>query len=254
MAQPNRVHVRVFEFTKADFASVPGEDRRILILGGHLLNQLGVWAKFLAATVNAKTADSVIDSMNAAQSQIIVRTLVGTMFEGWKWMNSRETSSRIRDSYLDELPPSSAAAYRRLGKHFGSGLFAKVRDNFAYHFPDREALEVAFDATPDEQPFSWYMSDENTNSLYFGCEAVIGHGVYGLAKETNGRSGIMRLIPEATAAINDINEFLQGLLSCVVGRHLGHCSRSQFLVEGVPGPSYALPFLLHEVFGSALDE
>jgi hypothetical protein len=244
------IRISVFEFTKADLAGLPAEDRRLMILAGHALNLLGVWVKLLAATTNCRTPDGLIDPFNAAQSQILIRTLCGTLVEVWRWINTAEVSHSVRKRYKDDMPSEAVGAYGRLGKHFGSGLFHKARNAFAFHFPNSETLDNAFASTPDNQDLNWYLSRENTNSLYFGCEAIIGHGLYDLAsEEVRGRAGIDRLLPELFEASNDVADFLGGLLTAIVGRHLAHCPRSEFQAFGAPGPRHKMPFLLDRVFG-----
>ena len=143
-AKSTSILIRVFEFTKDDLAKLPAPDRRVLILGGHALNQLGLWTKILALTVNAKDTDEVLDSFNAAQAHAIIRTLCGTLVEIWRWIKTEEVSSITRCVYKDEIPEQAKASYARLGRHFGPGLLINARNTFAFHFPSTEALDRAF--------------------------------------------------------------------------------------------------------------
>ena len=234
---------------------MPPTDRRMVILGGHALNLLGVGVKLLALTVNHRPADALFDSFQAAQGQMLIRSLCGTLVETWSWLNREETYKHLQAHYLSSLPTEALAAYHTLGPMFsGSGVLTKTRNQFGFHFPKSKQLDQAFSATPDTQDFNWYVADENIHSLYFGCEAVIGFGVGNLAAgEVEGRAGMVRLVHEFTLAANAMADFLGGLLAEIVNRHLADRPRSTLDVSFQDAPRPEMPFLLHGVMTPRTD-
>ena len=248
-ADPSAIPIYVFEFSKADLSKLPPRDRRVLILGGHALNQLGLWMKLLRLSLNYQASNDVLDSLSAAQSQALVRILCGSLLETWRWIKSADVAYLVATDYIADIPDSAQAARKRLGKQFASKLLWDARNRYAFHFPDANNIDKAFSATPDNCELHWYLSEETTNSLYFGCEVVIGHGFYGLGSEkAEPLAGFHKLLGEAVSAANDISEFVGKLLYAIVNRHLGDRPRSQFAVTGSPGPAESIPFFFDRLF------
>ena len=244
------IQVHVFEFTKGDMASVPPDERALMFLSGHTLNQLGVWVKFLALTMNGPTANPQDDHrLETAQAQILLRALAGTLVEAYKWLNgTKGAGPLLRSKYLALVDEKSATAFAALNSSFGSGLSLAMRNKFTYHYPSTTSLSVAFGLLGEDFPLHWYVSDENTNSFYHGCESIVNAGMMNLAPgaDLDERSvSALRLIVQTA---NHMAEFLGGLLAAVVEQHFqDQIPRSVHHIQGAPGPRTAMSFYFEDL-------
>lgn len=242
------IQVHVFEFTKADFQKLPVEERDMMLLAGHTMNLLGFWIKLIALTSKAESDVPFVSRLNAAQSHIVLRSLGGVLVEAWEWLR-RPTSQRlIGKKYLPLLDRVPQQSYQELNKNFGeSGLLHKIRNGFAYHYPDTKVLEASFAAVPTDDDFQWYVTDEHTSSFYFGCAAMIDYGMIGLAGNPDANAGLSVILKETISVGNAMGDFLSALLAAMVGKNFPNPPRSVMHVQGLPGREIELPFYLEDV-------
>lgn len=211
------ITVEGFHFTKDDFAGLAKQERALIFLAGHTLNQIGVWVRLLRFATNHAQDGSLEERISGAQSQVVLRALCGVLVEAWEWLKRPESNLLVGRTYLPLLPEESQAAYAELKKHFGgSGLLHQLRNRFLYHYPTTDDIDAAFANAPAEEDWAWYVSDEHTNSIYLSCELVVGRGTMRLADAADHQAGLSRIAGEAVRVANGMTEFLTGLLAVAV--------------------------------------
>lgn len=206
---------------KAKFRLISADERALVLVAGHLLNQISVFVKLLRFSMSKDPADEIEGRVSAAQSQIILRCLIGVLAEGWEYVR-RPANQKIIGAYLPTLSDDGQKAYGSLKKSFGrSGLLHKLRNSFLYHYPTTDQVEQAFEWIPDDEDWDWYFSKANTNSFYFSSELAFGYGVMKATGEPTHMGAFGVVMQEATRAADNMPDFLMTLIGAIVTKHLG---------------------------------
>ena len=142
--------IRVFRVTisKEQFRALPKDKRALILLMGHALNQIAVLLKLVTFSTNKDPEDPIEGRVSAAQSQIILRFLFGTLVEIWEFLR-RPSNQKIIGLYSPVLGTDDIEANKMLKKYFArSNLLYKLRNNFFYHYPKTNQVEEGFEAIP----------------------------------------------------------------------------------------------------------
>jgi hypothetical protein len=213
------------EITKEQFRTLPKDERALVLLMGHALNQIAVLIKLVTFSTNKDLADPIESRVSAAQSQVILRFLFGAVAETWEFLRRRDNQKIIR-SYLPLLDKDGTAAREELRRYFGgSNLLNNMRNKFSYHFPRVDEIEQGFDAVPekdDDLPWEWYLSETNTNSFYFSCEMTVGFGAIAQVQgEPNLMAAFRKLLREVIRVANTMQYFIMPLMRAILLKHFG---------------------------------
>jgi hypothetical protein len=218
------IRVRRIEITKEQFRTLPKEERALLLLMGHAMNQIAVLKKLVILSTNKDPADPIEGRVSAAQSQIVLRILTGAVAETWIFLR-KPVNQKIIGSYLSLLGEDGIAAREELNKYFGrSNLLYNMRNKFAYHFPSPDEVEQGFHAVPDDDdlPWEWYISDTNTNSFYFSCEMAVGFGaIIQVQGETSLMAASRKLTSEPVRVAGRMQYYLMPLMRAILIKHFG---------------------------------
>lgn len=151
------------------------EERTFFLLMGHAENQISIMYKVLRFSTNNDSSNKVEQLTASNQTQVILRLLVGLIYEAWiKLVNDRFLK---RSNITVELTEKGKVAVSELQQHFGrSSLLGNIRNSFAFHYPDDEYMNKAFKLASQDQSlmeeWNWYLSTARTNSCYFVSELV----------------------------------------------------------------------------------
>jgi hypothetical protein len=141
----------------------------------HIRNQIGVRVKLVLFSTNHDPEDSVEGSASGTQSQIILRFLIAVLSEACVYFEDRKD---LIEQYLPLIHEDGREAYAKVQEFFDKkGLLRMIRNNYLYHYPNDKNVEKAFEAIPEDDPWEWYISHANTNSLYLSSELVLGCGM-----------------------------------------------------------------------------
>jgi transcriptional regulator with XRE-family HTH domain len=223
IGQPKGFAVTVYRvpISKEQFQSIPSDQRAVLFVAGHILNQVSVFIKLVRFSTNADPADPIEERVSAAQSQLILRCLIGVLVEAWEFIR-RPANQRIIGNYADSIDDDGRTSYDKLKKHFGkSGLLYKLQNNFLYHYPMPAELDEAFKSIPADEEWEWYLSEANTNSFYFSCELAIGYGIMGATGEPLHIGAFGAVMQEVMQVANTLPYFLMPLMKAILTKHLG---------------------------------
>lgn len=212
------------QITKEQFRTLPKDERALLLLMGHALNQIAVLIKLVTFSTNKDPTDPIEGRVSAAQSQVILRFLFGAVAETWEFL-SRRDNQKIIGSYLPLLDKHGTEARKELRKYFGrSSLLHNIRNKFSYHFPRVDDIEQGFEAVPDddELPWEWYLSETNSNTFYFSCEMAVGFGVISQVQgEPNLMVAFRKLSREVIRVANTTQYFLMPLMRAILLKRFG---------------------------------
>jgi hypothetical protein len=229
------------------------EERALLLLIGYSANQIMMLQKLIWFGTNGPTNDNEIELLGSlAQSQMLLRLLVGVLSESWRVVTTRYLQSKlVREEYSELLDDSGKQALESLKKQFGKGsLITKIRNNYSFHFPDNADVETAFEAAvrvpTSESNWMAYFSDYNANTLFQFSEFVLNHGVMqqiGVEDEIESHT---LLIKELTPTANDLVIFAKSFTAAVWKRHfqVGGTPPSAQNIQATSPDTILLPFVV----------
>lgn len=213
------IEVSRISIPKEKFDKLGREDRAAVFVAGHVLNQIGVFQKLLRLSSARDPENSIEEKASSVQTQILLRSLMGALAEATVWFGDRPT---LIDRYLSNMPQEGRDAYEKLKENFSRNSFMRrLRNNFLYHYPNEKNADKAFRAIPADDSWEWYLSEKNTNSVYFSSELVLS---YGLMSETGEKTtlGAFGIVMSKTMDLaNTMPEFLMYLVQAILTRHLG---------------------------------
>ncbi|MGE0236464.1 hypothetical protein [Methylocystis sp.] len=207
--------------SKDQLRSVPVDDRNLLLLASHAVNQLSVLRKILVFSTNHDSKSELENTLSAAQSLMVSRFLFGTLAETWEMIKRPVNQRLIGKDYAREIEPDGVVAYEKLKKHFGeTNLLHLIRNQVAYHYPENAELAAAFEEVPDDEDWAWYPSDTTDNSYYLASDFVISTHILKLTGEPDMESAAKKVLGLAVPVSNDLIDFLLYVMRAIVTRHL----------------------------------
>jgi hypothetical protein len=219
---------------KAKLRTMPSDDRHLLLLASHAVNQISVVQKMLLFSVHHQPDSSFEKLLSAAQSQTILRLLFGVLAESWELVKRPINQRLIGIGYVGAIDSEGIAEYRKLKKHFGaSSLLHRLRNTIAYHHPSSEELEAAFEDVPERAEWAWYASDRNQNSFYFASDMVISAGALRVTGETDPAKAFDKIMREVLDVSETMVDFLLYVMRAIIARHLGAALMSPRAGTGV---------------------
>ncbi len=217
------------DLTKKHLAAMPDADRRLLLLLGHATNEINVFQKLILMSGQGTPAIQFVDHVQAGQTFILMRTLIGKLHEAWDLFRTRVLSDRsVAALYLPKLNVEANAALESLKRHFGTqSPLTLIRNRFSFHYKDEwDLVEQSFQEVPDDEPWQFYLSNMHGNSFFYASELVVAGGVIKLANQTpdptesylaaSARSfaALCHLINEVSAHIQTLfGEFITEIVS-----------------------------------------
>jgi hypothetical protein len=175
------------ELTKKHLAAMPDAERRLLLLLGHATNEINVFQKLTLMSGQGTYAPIFVDHVQAGQTFILMRTLIGKLHEAWELFRARFLSDRqVADLYLPRLNADALAALDSLKKHFATqSPLTLIRNRLAFHYKDeRDVVEQSFQEIPDSESWQFYLSNMHGNSFFYASELAVAGGVIKLANPT----------------------------------------------------------------------
>ena len=112
--------IHSIDLTKRSLAAMPAAERKLLLLLGHATNEINVFQKLVLMSGQGAYAPRLVDYVQAGQTLILMRTLIGKLSEAWDLFRVRFLKERqLADLYLPMLSDEAVAALEILKKHFG---------------------------------------------------------------------------------------------------------------------------------------
>ena len=205
--------------SKKQFERLPKEERSLVFVGGHILNQISVFMKLVMFSSNKDPADQIEATASGMQTYLVLRSLVGVLAEACVYLENRVA---LIEKYLPSIDKEGQEAYAELSKSFDDkALLRLIRHNFLYHYPNEKVVDKAFRAAPEDEQWEWYLSQANTNSLYQSCEAVLGYGLMQITGEPDWTRAYEMVLKKAMELADVMPEFLMRLIGTIIVQHLG---------------------------------
>jgi hypothetical protein len=205
--------------SKDQFRQLPKEERSIVLVSGHILNQISVFMKLVRFSTNKDPVNPIEDNVSGMQSQLILRCLIGVLAEACVWLEERQP---LIETYLVTMNPEGRGAYGKMKLNFDKkALLRLIRHNYLYHYPNDKNVERAFEAIPADDPWEWYFSEASTNSFYFSCELILGYGLVRATGEPTPIAAFSMVMAKAMELADTMPDFLMRLIEVIMVKYLG---------------------------------
>ncbi|MDX3972129.1 MAG: hypothetical protein QHD01_36780 [Bradyrhizobium sp.] len=212
-------------FPKERLREMTTEERSLFFLLGYAANQIAIFKKLTVFATNVTTGSDVRATVEGAQSQILVRHLVGVVAEGWELIDKRFLNKPIGKEYrASRLGPIGLAAIATLQKQFGSSnILNNVRNQYAFHHPYNSEIDTAFataSANPEfDNEWNWYLAKENINCFYFISDMVVVHGLLKAIGENDFVEAQKKMHQQLSLASDAIIKFAQAFFDALLAKY-----------------------------------
>jgi hypothetical protein len=215
-------------FSKEHLLKMTQEERAAFLLFGYTSNQANVLWKVIIASLNRDPTDPVDARVSAAQTQVLVRLMIGVLWEAWRAVETYFLKSPLGREYRPLLDASAGEALDSLQKYFGKrNEIAILRNSFAFHHPKPTEIEAGFqnasnsaDVVDDE--WAVYFTRGLLNCCFFMSDMAIAHGMAEALNESDVLNAHKRLLPKLGPIANELSEFTFGFAAAVFKKHVGH--------------------------------
>jgi hypothetical protein len=124
-----------------------------------------------------------------------------------------------------------------------------IRNNYLYHYPNDKNVEKAFEAIPEDEPWEWYLSHANTNSMYLSSELVLGYGMMNATGKATPAEAFGEVMTRTMELANTMPDFLMRLVEAICVRYLGRDllkPQARTVIKDAPDlGTFWLPFYAH---------
>lgn len=207
---------------KNTLQAIPADERNLLLLASHAVNQISVLRKVLIFSTNYESESELENTLSAGQSQTLLRLLFGALAEAWEMVRRPINQKLIGKDYAGAIEAGGVEAYEKLKTHFGnSNLLHQLRNTLAFHHPKPRELEPAFNDLAEDEDWAWYVSDTINNSFYLVSDMVISSGVRRVTGEADYAKAFGKVMGEVVLVSNEMTDFFLFLMRAIVARHLG---------------------------------
>ena len=238
-------------------AAMPEAERVLLLLLAHASNEMNVLTKLILMMRKDDQPSPILDHVEAGQTFILMRLLIGKLHEAWELFKNRVHSNRsIATTYIPRLRPEAAAALEALNRHFGAGsALSAIRNKISFHYSDKENLtEGNFQQLAQSEPLQFYLTKTVGNSFYHAAELIAQLGAINLMKAppadaNDSASAEARAFAALCDEIIQVSRHIAELFGELIGI-LGESAVSEVVTEQVPdGPklsTFSLPYFFDE--------
>lgn len=239
------------EVPKERIMAMPARERAMFLLLGYAANQVAFYTKIAILSTNYNSSDDIENTLSAAQSLMILRTVAGVLHETWSGViNKHFLGSPEGRTYVDAMDDQGKQALDKLKKLFSkSGLLAGIRNDFAFHYPKDTDIEAACQlAAADpatDADWHWYYAKSGWNSFYFLSEIIVMHGVLQSAGCSNFADAQQPLQTDMRTANNEMVTLLQCLIAAMWSKNVANEFEATVVTKLHNAPNlfeFALPY------------
>lgn len=215
------MRVQRMDLTVQQFRSMPDAERALAVLLAHALNEINSLNKLLFLSSKFDPEPHWIAHSHAAQAFILARSVLGKLNEAWVVVQKGYFSSKLSKTYSVLLEPSATQALGWLKDYFGRvNLVNTVRNNFAFHYSlDHAKTSIPDDSSADD--LAIYLHETNGNSMYYFAEYLMNKALVDSISPSDPEAALRTLLQEMSAVIENLNEFVQGLLFVILDKYIG---------------------------------
>ncbi len=222
------IEIFELEYTKAQLAKVPDEERTFFLVMTSLANDVQMLNKQMQTSIREESDIKVVQHGAHAMAMLNLRMLAGRLYEGWK--THKEHYPKISAIYDKELKPNAKSALTDLENYFSPkqaegqpkpsrALLAMVRDKIGFH-ADFKMTAAAFDECKYDAIMGEYLCKTMGNTLYFSTEMVHLEVVAKIEKSSSEDAASLMALMDHTRDVTSLfNTFVFGFSAIFLRRH-----------------------------------
>jgi hypothetical protein len=220
--------IRVFRvpLTRERLLELPQAERSLLFLFGYAFNQISMLSRLTIFSSNKDPVHEIDQRLSGAQTQMLARLTLGTLHEAWKLIEERFLKTPIGREYVPLLDQKGKDALETIKTNLkGSNLLRKLRNDFAFHYPEDADVQKGFEAAlthPDfNDQWNWYFSDALMNSFFFASDLVILHGMTNATGEPDLIQAHIKVMDEVRLNREPMLEFILAFIGALWKHRFG---------------------------------
>src|SRR5262249_51075228 len=134
-------------------------------------------------SLNRGPPDPVDAHISAAQSQVLVRLMIGALWEAWRAVEKYFLKRTLGREYRPLLDSHAINALEELQWYFGKpNEISVLRNSFAFHHPEPSEIEAGFQNAANseqvaEEDWAIYFTQGLLNCCFFMSEVAIAQGM-----------------------------------------------------------------------------
>jgi len=231
---------------KSTIEQMAEHERKFFIISGHILNEINFFGKiFLWSSLTDNLNSKLQDHVSVTQKLASAKVLAGKLFESWNVIQKLYFQSRLSKETNEFLREESLLALKELKKYFGnsSNLIATIRNKFSFHY-DYNALNSDFSAIPENEDWNIYLSEQNSNSLYYLSEMVVNRSMLTTIDSYDPEKALNQITVEVNFVWDQIVNFLSGYIIYLNSKYF-QMNRDQIhFMEGVNLLDVIIPYFV----------
>jgi hypothetical protein len=206
--------LRRLSLPRAGLNQLTKHERALLLLAGHIHNELNSLHKFFAWCVH-KAPSSIENVVNSAQAQIYTRLLAGKLLEAWNALTVSYFGTKLSIDLGPALNPLAQNALKDLKAYFGkANAVYRIRNSVAFHYSADE-FEKNWQEVADHPNFEIILGGTIGNNFYFASELVVNAAVLNHVGQPGQPTAEMYLNEIQSAAIQ-FTKFLEGAIVVLI--------------------------------------
>jgi hypothetical protein len=212
MAQPNPLTISRGEFPAARLKRLAPEEQRLLVMAGHISNEISILQKILVACMNYRGKSEAARNGFATQNLVVAKVLGGKLFEAWRAIERLYYGSRLSREIGPKLMEDAQTAEGELRRYFGrDNPLNKVRNNAAFHYSG-DTVPEAVAALNDDFPLQIFLTEETGNSLYLFAEQPMFMEAFAKPTDKSMQANFDEFVGDAQRVARHMAVFLQGCI------------------------------------------
>lgn len=241
--------VEQLTLTPQTLSSIPRQERALIFVMGHAINELNVLNKMFMIASNFPEKPRILVHAHICQALTISRALTGKLHEAWMAIQNGYLKNKLAITYNPDLEQEVAEALTNLKQYFGKkNLIEIIRNTFAFHYSLSHATVEIPAGTPEED-LCIYFGNINANTLYQFAEQAMGNALLDSINSLDHGAAFNQLISETSKVVSWINLVGQGLMFVILERHAKISARIHELKEieigDAPAPeNIHIPFFI----------
>lgn len=225
--------MKLFQVTIAreDFDKIPEDERTLLILLGHVANELNVLARLFHWSSSAEDTSAIEEKGNNTLIFTVIRIFTGKLHEAWQLLTKAFFSSNMAKSYEQEMSDEDKEHLNELKQYFSKkNLIATVRNGYAFHYtPDQ--VSSSYSSVPVTEELHIYLGDTDLNSLYYFADAITNRALLHAINPGDHGAAMEQLRVDTTRIHAAFFHVISALIVIGVKRHLGQTLEELDTVE-----------------------
>ena len=227
------ISIHTIKIEKSVIEKMTEHERKFFIVSGHVLNEINFFGKILLWTIPHNKCESKLhDQASATQQLASAKVLAGKLYESWGVIQKLYLKTKLSSETDDLLEEESKKALIELKKYFGKqNLIASIRNKFSFHY-DYNDLNSAFSEMAENEDWNIYLSEQNSNCLYYLSELVVNQSMLKAIDAIDQATALSRIITELIDFSGKFIDFLSGYINAMSDKYFQIHMNDTQIVEG----------------------